>query len=157
GAGLGGGRGAGAGGLGRVGGGATAAPGGGLLGLRTAAGDDGDTEDQERGAAPRTVNRHGTKSFGSRESDARKTRMLARPFSSSARYALRAAVASPPWRRIASCTVGARPSCRYGAVSASPQSGRVRKTRARMFPCGPGDARASPMSWRLRSLNRCTR
>src|SRR5262249_42849435 len=55
---------------------------------------------------------HGTNSFGCRDNDRRKTRTLARAVSSSARYASRAALASPPWSAIASCTVGARPSCR---------------------------------------------
>src|SRR5262249_9899364 len=64
---------------------------------------------EARNVSPRA---HGTKSFGSRESDARKTRTLARAWSSSARYASRAAAASPPCRTIASWMVGARPSCR---------------------------------------------
>ncbi len=65
-----------------------------------------------REPSDRRARRHGTKSFGWRESDARKTRTLARASSSSARYASRAAAASPPCSTIASCTVGARPSWR---------------------------------------------
>src|SRR5262249_7490830 len=92
---------------------------------------------EDRRARRRSA-RHGTKSCGSRASEVRNTRMLARPFSSSARYASRAAVASPPCSTMASWIVGARPSWRYGAVSARPHSGLVRKTRAGIVPCAAG-------------------
>src|SRR5581483_7018623 len=120
--------------------------------VRGAPARDADEHGRERERAG-----HGAKTFGWRVSDARKTRTPARSASSSARYASRAAVASPPCSTIASCTVGARPSWRYGAVSARPQSGRVRNIRAGIVPCGAGLASASPMSWRFRSLKSRTR
>ena len=66
--------------------------------------------------------------------------------------ALRELEPSPPWRRMASCSVVARPSWRKGAVSASPQSGRVRNS-LRAIPCSlsKGSASSSPMSCRFRS------
>jgi hypothetical protein len=64
---------------------AVGAPRCGLVARRAPARGNREAQTEQDRRARRSVERHGTKSFGSRESDVRKTRTLARPFSSSAR------------------------------------------------------------------------
>lgn len=54
---------------------------------------------------------------------------LALPSSGRARYRTRTISASPSCQAIASCNVAARPSCKYGAESATPHNGGVRHSR----------------------------